>query len=822
MTISVFLLGTLFGYFLLSLLIDAATESFSSLKGIFEPKSEIETLYLDLDFKSLRELSYNLQVLQQAGEAGLIRRGEFKRYVKANLVHGEAEFRTKIRLKGDKTDHTGLLDGKLSYILQLGGENTVFGMKKFALQHPGTRMYLDSWFFHNWLKREGVLGLRTGFVRLFINGKDLGIYNYEEHFDKRLLEANQRREGPIVRFDEEVMWNPDMYSHNNAEDAERFTRSRVIGFDAENTLESLPGSQINRAILMLDGFRAGEYSTREVFDVDLLARYMAVVTLSDGYHALRWLNLRFYLNPITSKLEPIGFDADPGGLVTHLAHELKYNAIQDRPLFDKLFEDLKLTEAYVRHLDRLTQDKYVEDLFAAFEPELRELERALQDEFESYRFSFANYSTNVERVRSMIHPHTGIDSFFLSEQNDKITLMIGNTQSLPLKVISLRDTQGRAFKLLEPVMLGPKKRLSTIEYLPVTFLKPQGYVAGSQLKVRYHSVGSNLLQEYNVSPWPFPQVSLPDDNMLSSTNGNIEDFEFVVRSGKILHIKSGTWEISEPLIFPPGFVVKGGPGTSLILKNNAYIVSYSPVEFTGLIDEPFQLTAAVGEGQGFAVIKAGGSSILENVLFSGLAAPSRNGWALTGAVTFHQSPVSMRHVHFSDNIDSDDALNLFRSPFTLSNLSFANIASDAIDVDFSDGTLQESSFDTTGNDAIDISGAEVKVNQVTMTNVGDKGVSAGERSIVFVDGLKYDSGNVGIASKDLSNVFVKNTSLLKAKFSIAAYQKKSEFGPGYIALTSPLVFDSEIIKDKDSRIVIDGRNYSTVTGNVLELINVTE
>ena len=36
-------------------------------------------------------------------------------------------------------------------------------------------------------------------VELF-NGRDLGIYALEEHFEKRLIEHNRMREGPIVRF----------------------------------------------------------------------------------------------------------------------------------------------------------------------------------------------------------------------------------------------------------------------------------------------------------------------------------------------------------------------------------------------------------------------------------------------------------------------------------------------------------------------------------------------------------------------------------------------------------------------------------------------
>ena len=41
---------------------------------------------------------------------------------------------------------------------------------------------------------------------LFLNGKNLGIYALEEHFDKALIESNKFREGPILKFDESILW----------------------------------------------------------------------------------------------------------------------------------------------------------------------------------------------------------------------------------------------------------------------------------------------------------------------------------------------------------------------------------------------------------------------------------------------------------------------------------------------------------------------------------------------------------------------------------------------------------------------------------------
>ncbi len=45
----------------------------------------------------------------------------------------------------------------------------------------------------------------------------------------------------------------------------------------------------------------------EVFDMKKWAIFIAVNASISGKHALRWYNLRFYLNPETQLLEPVGF-----------------------------------------------------------------------------------------------------------------------------------------------------------------------------------------------------------------------------------------------------------------------------------------------------------------------------------------------------------------------------------------------------------------------------------------------------------------------------------------------------------------------------------
>ena len=122
---------------------------------------------------------------------------------------GETQYVHISALKGDGIDH---IKDKLksSYRIRVKGDNTILGMKQFSIHHPRERNHLNEWLFHKTINREGLISLRYFFVKVILNGTDLGIYALEEHFERRLLENNQRKPGVIVRFDEEKMWDENV------------------------------------------------------------------------------------------------------------------------------------------------------------------------------------------------------------------------------------------------------------------------------------------------------------------------------------------------------------------------------------------------------------------------------------------------------------------------------------------------------------------------------------------------------------------------------------------------------------------------------------
>ncbi|MCP4214220.1 MAG: hypothetical protein GY765_06165 [bacterium] len=173
-----------------------------------------ETIAVDIKFQDHRKLAY----MRERALAGLDKQFD---YVNATLNLNGQSVPVKMRLKGDRKIHYEH-DEQWSFRVKTVGEQTVFGMKWFSLHKPRARNYVYEWLFHEVLKREKLISLRYKFVNLAINGKSLGLYALEEHFGKRLVEYNQLREGPIVRFNER--YNFDFFKQT----VEPFERKKFI------------------------------------------------------------------------------------------------------------------------------------------------------------------------------------------------------------------------------------------------------------------------------------------------------------------------------------------------------------------------------------------------------------------------------------------------------------------------------------------------------------------------------------------------------------------------------------------------------------------
>ncbi|WP_298893577.1 hypothetical protein [uncultured Psychroserpens sp.] len=334
-------------------------------------------------------------------------------YVPATVTFQGESYKAEVRLKGDWTDH--LVGDKWSFRVKLKGDETILGMRKFSIHHPQTRgfFYTAEWLYLKAIKREGLMGLRYDYVEgsIHVKGKNasnsinknVGIYALEETFDKRTIESNSGKESVILKFSEDNFWNEvgksievgssmgykwgDFMNY----DLVSKTKYQILPFSEEKiVLDSTMFKYFRLSRKLLEDVYLNKRPIHEAFDVKKLAMQNAILNLFGAAHGTYIINLRFYYNPITSRLEPIAFDGNSG---------LKLKKYEHFLFLDKEKDTVYLKElAYA--LDKVRRPEYLNTLVAQYKDEMAAYEKTLKKEFFSKGFQKANLEYNQEVIKT--------------------------------------------------------------------------------------------------------------------------------------------------------------------------------------------------------------------------------------------------------------------------------------------------------------------------------------------------------------------------------------------------------------------------------------
>ena len=776
-----------------------------------------EHIDIDIKYKNFQKLAHKRKVALASGM--LVTSSDD--YVPARIHYKGKRVAVKLRLKGDRIDQ--IAGKKWSFRIVVKGDDTLFGMKAFSIHDPAARDYAYEWLLHKAMKRENVISLRYDFIDVTINGTHLGIYALEEHFEKRLIEDNHRKEGPIICFSEDAAVQFAGHFGFGSVGQAGAPLARIDLYRPTKTLENATlYKQFIFAKNLLESFRIGKLKTSDAFDAEILARYFAILDLFNARHAGNYGNLKIYYNPITSKLEPICFDAEYVAN-RNFASEGIYaeNWYKDNlNLTHIYFRDNYMFELYMKELARISDPSYLDNLFNEIDTEMKEKLNILHKEHPELYIEKDIFYAKQLYIKKIFNIPVVINAYFKRyiEENGKkiIELDIGNITSIPVKIISITMPDGIKFPAeAAEKIIQPSFRDQSISIENVRFILPQNFEWGkdyiNRLKVNYSLLGWKDLGSEKVIPWAhFDQDFIENDFIRQSPN--VKDFDFLLMDdvSRKIYIKPGNWDLVKNLIIPKGYRVVCKEAVELNLLNSAKILSYSPLEFIGLEDGPIVIRSSDSTGQGVVVIDGEDKTILRYVIFDNLSNPSQGEWELTGAVTFYNSPVDIGYCQFLNN-RSEDGLNVVRSGFLIYKSFFTKTFSDAFDSDFCKGEILDSSFVDCGNDAIDVSGSIVDLKNIFINYAKDKGVSVGEASNVTVNSIEIKNTKfAAMASKDTSQLNVDNAAVHNCKIGFAVYNKKPEFGPAFIKGT-------RITLDKvDMPYLVEGESGLTINGEEIK------
>lgn len=375
----------------------------------FFSKNKIADLNIDIKFKDWQTLSKFRDI---ALKNGIIDSSQ-KKFINGNVLFDNQESEAKIRLKGDWTDH--LLGEKWSLRFKLEDNNYFNKIRKFSLQSPTTRDFQGQLIIDKMLKEFKILTPHNSLVNANINGEDIGIMFFSEHFSKELIESSNRRESVIIKFDESDLWASRL--NNKIFESNEFS-SKIVAFDMNKIIQNPKLMEDYKvAVGLLRGFLNGSLKAHEVFDVKLFGDFLAINDLWGESHGLIWHNLRFYFNPITSKLEPIGFDQmlyhNPDTL------DLSEDWIADTEFISKIRKNGYIKLAYINTLRKLKRNMLNSEYLEQYIDLDNEIEEILRSEFFLKPPPLLKNNNLIKRLNLLIENSTN-SIIYMEPSKDKI------------------------------------------------------------------------------------------------------------------------------------------------------------------------------------------------------------------------------------------------------------------------------------------------------------------------------------------------------------------------------------------------------------------
>ncbi len=776
----------------------------------------------DKDFKKLQENR------EKAIERGVIINDIDGDYVSATIEHQGKKIKVKLRLKGHMTDH--LQNNKWSFRVKIKEKDSFMGMKRFSIQHPGTRGYIYEWIYHQLMKQEDVIALRYKFINVFVNGKDWGIYAVEENFDKELIENNNRKPGPIIRFNPDLYWvdryNELKSSQPVAEFASYYS-SVVEAYRENNVLEdSMQREYYLKATALMEGFRNRKLPVNQVFDIKRLAKFHAVIDLVGGQHSIDWSDIKYYYNPVSARLEPVSYESFTQLPYQGISGNYKYDPLDSITYYAKfheaLFSNAEFFKEYVKQLERISESSYLDKFFSENNKELKENLAIIYKEFPYKKFDKNGYYKNQLMIKQLLNAPKAFHAYFDFVSNNQIHLKIGAIESLPVEISSISIGNNRGTSIA-PIILPAKQRDKNVSYKEYVFNMPNSFVWKDSLmkylKVNYTILGASVKKETNVFPFPHTDNEFIEIE-LKNKQSTINDFPFLVvdELAKSIYIKEGKQVVAKDLIVPPGYKLVAKSGVLLDIKNNAKIISYSSFLFEGTEDEHILIESSDSTSEGIELINAPGSKF-NFVTFKNLPKVIDQQWPRTAYITFYESPVEFLYCNFY-NCKAEDAINLIRSKFVFIECLFHKMDDDALDIDFSEGTISNCVFENCKENALDITMGKVKVKSLYINGIGNKALNVKSGTFLSGNEVQIKNAAIAISGEDLTSIDLTDVRISDSEIGVVAYKNKPDAGHPTINITRLVLtrVKTNYLKEKKSIIVANGKDITDNISNVEDII----
>jgi CotH protein len=730
-------------------------------------------------------------------------------YVPARLEKDGQLVKLELRLRGQQ--HWHILGKKKSFKVRLPKGSLVDGHRVFNLINTPSPMLVDEEIILQLSRKLGVLTPHSSFVRVHLNGADLGVYHLETQPDESLLRNNRHVPGAIYSgnlppsAETNELWNGTSrwkkVAWRNDEDREDFA-------DLERLLKAI-SSATNKEFT--------DFARNEI-DLEAFAAFDALdVAFGGDQHDFRE-NHKLQFDPYRGLWEPVawsfrGFKHDPAfnlvenPLLLRLKLVPEYLTLRNRILYELLIGEGSTSsirsrgQKIIRKIGHeLASDPYW-DAYKLL-PRIDRFHRRLIRPMNLRRLALV--------FESELSTYSQRRSYLLAElQQNPLWLHLGNSQvagesvQTPFSLI----IDGRAgvklsgFRVKWPAgceQKGWRVRLGesaittlcksdqvelkqTIELHPLVGLaarsdpsarrgnvtsqmKPAEYqlvLESSCVPLEFEAEATQLATQSRIRSQPanpallgrLDQKTMGPQDLPQFLPGDVGPHPTSLQkpAPKTIRLGPGELTFNETRIFDAHETVVIAAGTRIQMRAGASLVFLGPVSFEGTCEEPIEiegLTADKAWG-GIAIQgPATAGSKLSNLRVSGGSRPQYRMIPYPAMINIHDTrQIEVRAGKFGKNQGSGDVLHTAY-------------------VD--DILIEDTSIYEAKSDAIDLEFTSGQLRRILVRRAGDEGLDLMGSDVQLVDSLIVDCAQNSISAGEESKLQIRSSLLARSKVGILA------------------------------------------------------
>lgn len=664
-------------------------------------------------------------------------------------IDGES-YPCRLRLKGDLLDH--LRGDRWSFRIILKGGKEWKGMNTFSIHNSQSRSHTAEWIMHALFRQENIITPAYDFINVKLNGKKLGVYAYEHHFENQMLDKNNREPGPILKHNDDAYWeNVGAELQNfpwvNASEIELFNKSK----GSDHKLRT----DYARSRKMLQQFLDNKQSAADVFDLERMAKYYALLDLSHAWHAQQFTNIRFYFNPLKGKLEPIAFDCF-GDYLAAVDQDWEafgegYNEkIEQADFYNKgnvyhylLFKNQEFYELYLKYLDSYTDPVFLENFKKKINAELSGRVSFITSDtlYKAHRPDWEILFSKAAFTRKKIQPRPHLSLKALRVQDSKSKIELQSFHGFPLEIVGfgnseeMIDTLGKRLLLesYNPKIPSTKLRYNQSREIDYIYYRTYGLTETHKTRLSKESAAGEKLSLIN-----------------ARKASNIPSF--VKQEGNDYYLPAGQHQLSQPLIIPAGVTLHMSPGAEVTFLAGGKLLSYGAIRALGSAQNPIRLLSDGSAGTGILVSGGKQTSQFQHCAFSGLSHFQEKNISTQGAINLNETTAEFSDCTFT-GILAKETISCHHSTMDQQRCTFKQCQGSAIVSKYSTLDLHTVKLRDIGMHGIVVKAGSLNGVNINIKKVLQTAVYASDQAYVYFWTLGVEDAQTGILAK--GNALVK-------------------------------------------------------------------